>query len=121
MNATGNYSANDALSRLPVDVKRGTEYNHRVIKSFRCSETERLHHRVPARHFREIQRVALRKLRQLDSATELRDMAAPPGNRLEALRGERKGQPSVRINDQWRICFVWRNGDAYEVEIVDYH
>jgi proteic killer suppression protein len=65
--------------------------------------------------------VARRKLRQLDSAAELRDLAAPPGNRLEPLYGNRKGQHSIRINDQWRICFVWRNGDAYEVEIVDYH
>jgi len=57
----------------------------------------------------------------LDSATELRDLAAPPGNRLELLHGDRQGQYSIRINDQWRICFVWRDGNAYEVEIVDYH
>ncbi|MFB3917150.1 MAG: type II toxin-antitoxin system RelE/ParE family toxin [Terriglobales bacterium] len=57
----------------------------------------------------------------MDSATELRDLASPPGNPLEALRGERTGQYSIRINDQWRICFVWRHGDAYEVEITDYH
>ncbi len=68
-----------------------------------------------------MERVARRNLRQLDSATELRDLAAPPGNRLEPLYGTRKGQHSIRINDQWRICFVWRSGDAYEVEIVDYH
>ena len=92
-----------------------------MIKSFRCAETGRLHQRIPSRRFRAIERVARRKLRQLDSATELRDLAAPPGNRLEALYGERKGQHSIRINDQWRICFAWRGGDAYEVEIVDYH
>ncbi len=68
-----------------------------------------------------MERVALRKLRQLDAAAELRDLASPPGNRLEALRGDRQGQHSIRINDQWRICFVWRGGDAFEVEITDYH
>jgi proteic killer suppression protein len=68
-----------------------------------------------------VEQIARRKLRQLDSATELRDLMAPPGNRLEALRGERKGCYSVRINDQWRLCFAWREGNAYEVEIVDYY
>jgi len=92
-----------------------------VIKSFRCAETGRLHRRQPSRRFQAIERIARRKLRQLDSATELRDLAAPPGNRLEALRGERKGQHSIRINEQWRLCFVWREGNAYEIEIVDYH
>jgi proteic killer suppression protein len=92
-----------------------------VIRSFRCAETERLHHRQPSRRFRAMERVARRKLRQLDSATELRDLAAPPGNRLEALRADRKGQHSIRINDQWRLCFVWRDGNAHDVEIVDYH
>jgi len=91
-----------------------------VIKSFRCAETERLHHRQASRRFQAIERIARRKLRQLDSAAELRDLAAPPGNRLEALHGDRKGQYSVRINDQWRLCFAWRDGDAYDVEIVDY-
>jgi toxin HigB-1 len=92
-----------------------------VIGSFRCAETERLHNRQVSRRFRAIERTARRKLLQLDSATELRDMGAPPGTRLEALHGERKGQHSVRINDQWRLCFVWRDGNAYDVEIVDYH
>ena len=92
-----------------------------VIKSFRCAETGRLHHRQPSRRFQAVERIARRKLRQLDSATELRDLAAPPGNRLETLHGNRKGQYSVRINDQWRLCFIWRDGNAYEVEIVDYH
>jgi proteic killer suppression protein len=76
---------------------------------------------MPNRRFQAIAQIARRKLRQLDSATELRDLAAPPGNRLEALRGERKGQYSVRIKDQWHLCFVWRDGAAFEVEIVDYH
>ncbi|MGA1987954.1 MAG: type II toxin-antitoxin system RelE/ParE family toxin [Candidatus Sulfotelmatobacter sp.] len=92
-----------------------------MIRSFRCAETERLHRRQPSRRFRAIEQVGRRKLRQLDSATELRDLAAPPGNRLEALHGNRKGQYSIRINDQWRLCFIWREGNAYEAEIVDYH
>jgi proteic killer suppression protein len=92
-----------------------------MIESFRCTETERLHHRIPSPRFQPIAQIARRKLRQLDSAVELRDLAAPPGNRLEALRGERKGQYSVRINDQWRLCFIWRDGARFDVEIVDYH
>ena len=91
-----------------------------MIKSFRSKETERLHARQRAQRFRAFEWVAQRKLRQLDIAAELRDLAAPPGN-LEALHGDREGQHSIRINDQWRICFVWRDGDAYDVEIVDYH
>ena len=93
----------------------------RVIKSFRCAETGRLHNRQRSRRVQSFEGIARRKLRQLDSATELRDVAAPPGNRLEMLYGDRKGQHSIRINDQWRLCFVWREGNAYDVEIVDYH
>jgi len=70
---------------------------------------------------RELQRAAYRKLIMLDSAVELGDLRAPPGNRLEALKGDRKGQYSIRINSQWRICFVWEDGNARNVEIVDYH
>jgi len=92
-----------------------------VIKSFRSPETERLHRRHLSRRFQAIERNARRKLRQLDSATELRDLMAPPGNRLEALHGDREGQYSVRINDQSRVCFIWLEGNAYDVEIVDYH
>ena len=92
-----------------------------MIKSFRSKDTEQLHARQRVRRFRGFERVAERKLRQLDIAAELRDLASPPGNHLEALRGGREGQHSIRINDQWRICFVWRHGDAYDVEIVDYH
>ncbi len=77
--------------------------------------------RLPSRRFRTIERVALRKLVQLHAAHELRDLAAPPGNRLEALHGKRKGQHSIRINEQWRICFRWKDGNAYDVEIADYH
>jgi len=89
-----------------------------VIKSFRSKEAEQLHKRESVKRYKDIERVALRKLRQLDSAVQLRDLVAPPGNRLEALKGNRKGQHSIRINDRWRICFIWRDGDAYEVEIA---
>ena len=92
-----------------------------MIKSFRSQETERLDGRESVRRFKNFERVALRKLRQLDTAVRLSDLASPPGNHLEALRDQRKGQHSIRINDQWRICFIWREGDAYSVEIVDYH
>jgi len=93
-----------------------------VIKSFRDRDTERLFQRRPVRKLgSDIQKIALRKLRMLDAATVLDDLRLPPGNRLEKLRGERAGQHSIRINQQWRICFRWRSGDAYDVEIVDYH
>ena len=92
-----------------------------MIKTLRCPDTEKLHRRLRVPRFRAIERVAQRKLAQLDAATELRDLAAPPGNRLEALRGDRKGQHSIRISQQWRLCFIWKEGNAYEVEIVDYH
>jgi proteic killer suppression protein len=92
-----------------------------VIRSFRSKETEELFHYHHTQRFRSFERVALRELLQLHAATELNVLASPPGNHLEALRGARKGQHSIRINDQWRICFVWRQGHACEVEIVDYH
>lgn len=93
-----------------------------MIKSFRNRDAERLFHRRPTRRFgAEVQKVALRKLRMLDSAARLEDLRVPPGNRLERLRGDRSGQHSIRINDQWRICFRWHGGDAHDVEIVDYH
>jgi proteic killer suppression protein len=92
-----------------------------VIKSFRCSETERLFYREPSRKFRAIERSALRKLDMLDAANDLRIPSALPGNRLERLRGNRERQYSIRINDPWRICFTWRGGDVHDVEIVDYH
>jgi proteic killer suppression protein len=93
-----------------------------VIKSFRDREADQLFQRRPTRRFgAAVQKVALRKLRMLDAATRLDDLRVPPGNRLERLRGDRSGQHSIRINDQWRICFKWRDGDAQDVEIVDYH
>jgi proteic killer suppression protein len=92
-----------------------------VIQSFGSKETEELLQYQHSKRFRAIERVALRKLLQLHAATELLVLVSPPGNQLEALRGDRKRQHSIRINDQWRICFVWRSGHCYEVEIVDYH
>ena len=92
-----------------------------MIRSFRSKETEKLFHRERTRPFESIETVARRKLRMLDDAEELEDLAAVPGNRIEVLIGDRKGQHSIRINDQWRICFVWRQGAAEDVEIVDYH
>jgi proteic killer suppression protein len=92
-----------------------------MILSFGSKDTEKLFQYQRSKRFRAIERVALRKLLQLHAATELRVLAAPPGNQLEALRGDRKGQHSIRINDQWRICFIWRAGHCYDVEIVDYH
>jgi proteic killer suppression protein len=93
-----------------------------VIRSFRDRDTERLFHREPVRKWGpDVQRVGLRKLRILDAATSTDDLRVPPGNRLEKLRGDRADQWSIRVNDQWRLCFEWRDGDAYEVELVDYH
>jgi proteic killer suppression protein len=92
-----------------------------MIKGFRCKETEKVFQRRHVRKFSGIQRIALRKLLILDAAGSLDDLRVPPANRLEKLAGDRKGQHSIRINDQWRVCFRWRAGHAYEVEIVDYH
>ena len=92
-----------------------------MIRTFNCKETEKIYNRIRSNKFGNISRVALRKLIQIDAASELNDLRVPPGNRLEALIGNRKGQHSIRINDQWRICFKWINGDAFDVEITDYH
>ena len=93
-----------------------------MIKSFRDKDTQRVfeRQRVP-RWSVELQRATLRKLLILDAAETLNDLRSPPGNRLEKLAANRAGQHSIRINEQWRICFRWRDGDAYEVEIADYH
>ena len=93
-----------------------------MIKSFHCRETHALFNRNKSKRLpSDIQRIALRRLIILDSAEALADLRIPPSNRLEKLRGERKGQYSIRINDRWRICFRWHQGDAYDVEIIDYH
>jgi toxin HigB-1 len=92
-----------------------------MIRSFRDPATEGLFEDRDVPRFRSIERVARRKLMYLNQAKRLEDLRAPPGNRLEALKGDRKGQHSIRINDQYRICFRWQDGDAYDVHIVDYH
>lgn len=93
-----------------------------MIESFKCKETEKVFRRAHSRKLpADIQRVALRKLRMLHRSSTVLDLQVPPGSRLEALSGNRRGQYSIRINDQWRICFVWRDGNAYDVQIVDYH
>jgi proteic killer suppression protein len=93
-----------------------------VIKSFKCKETEKIFNRQFSRIFpTDIQRVALRKLRMLNRAMMLQDLKVPPGNKLEELKGKRKGQHSIRINNQWKVRFIWKENNAYEVEIVDYH
>jgi len=93
-----------------------------MILSFRCKETAKLAAgRFSRKLPNEIQRIAARKLKMIGDAAELNDLRIPPANRLEALKGRRKRQHSIRINDQWRICFHWSNGNATDVEIVDYH
>jgi proteic killer suppression protein len=91
-----------------------------MIKSFRGRDTERLWKGQAVRKFQAVRKVAYRKLDMLNAALRLDDLRSPPGNRLEALKGDRQGQHSIRINDQWRICFIWNDG-AENVEIVDYH
>jgi len=93
-----------------------------MIKNFKDKEAEKLFIREPSRKLSpDIQRIGLRKLRMLHRAKTLDDLRIPPGNRLEALKGNRLGQYIIRINDRWRICFAWEQGDVFEVEIVDYH
>jgi proteic killer suppression protein len=92
-----------------------------VIQSFRDKDTEALFAGRRPRRFRQIERIAQRKLLMLNEAKHLPDLGGIPGNRLEKLSGNRAGAWSIRINDQWRVCFTWRGGDAHDVEIVDYH
>ena len=92
-----------------------------MIHSFASRDTEALFHSREVRRFKAIERVARRKLLQLHAATNLASLRVPSGNQLEALKGDRKGQHSIRVNDQWRVCFVWRGDGAQQVEIVDYH
>ena len=92
-----------------------------MIKSFKSKDTARLFNRLSSRRWRDIAGTARRKLEMLNAAKSLAELRVPPGNRLAALKGDRQGQYGIRINDRWRICFVWRGGDAYDVEIVDYH
>ncbi len=93
-----------------------------MIRSFKSDETEKIFNREYSRRLpQDIQQIALRKLRMLNRAINLQDLRVPPANRLEKLKGKRVGQYSIRINDQWRVCFEWREGDAHNVEIADFH
>jgi proteic killer suppression protein len=92
-----------------------------VIESFRSKETEKLWQTGSSRKFGSITKAATRKLMMLNNATDLRDLKAPPGNHLEVLKDDRKGEHSIRINDQYRVCFIFRKGNAHDVEITDYH
>ncbi|RME58866.1 plasmid maintenance system killer family protein [Candidatus Parcubacteria bacterium] len=93
-----------------------------MIKSFRCKETQKIFEGRYSRKFpRNIQCLAARKLEMLAAASELRTLRIPPSNHLEKLKGDRRGQYSIRINDQWRVCFTWKSGNAYNVEIINYH
>ena len=93
-----------------------------MIRSFKDKETEKIFHRQRSRKLpQDIQQVALRKLRMINRAQTLQDLRVPPANRLEKLKGDRLGQHSIRINDQWRICFEWQDNDAFDVEVADYH
>ena len=92
-----------------------------MIHSFACAQTEALFHSRPVRRFRNFERVARRNLLQIHAATVLKSLRIPPGNHLEALKDDRMGQHSIRINEQWRVCFVWKSDGAHQVEIVDDH
>lgn len=92
-----------------------------MIRSFAQRDAELLFNDRPVRRFAAIERIIRRKLLLLNAAAKLDDLRIPPGNRLEPLRGDRAGQHSIRVNDQWRICFIWKEGEAHDVEIVDYH
>ncbi len=92
-----------------------------MIKSYKCKETLKLKSTGKSKKFKAFERLALRKLDMLDAAVSVESMRIPPGNRLEALHGKREGQWSIRINNQWRVCFKWHDGHAYDIEIVDYH
>ncbi len=107
---------------ITLDVINASRYYSTVIRSFKDPEAELIFKRERSRKLpRNILRPALKKILVLDAADALTDLRIPPGNRLEKLSGDRKGQHSIRINDQWRICFRWKNGDALNVEIADYH
>lgn len=106
---------------ITIDVSHTTRYYVTVIKTFKCADTEALSKGRRVKRFVNIESVARRKLRQLQIAGRLEDLRVPPGNQLEALKGNRAGQHSIRINDQFRVCFRWTAAGAEDVEIVDYH
>ncbi len=106
-----------------LDEHNAWRYSHYImLRSFKCKETEKIFRRTLSRKLpHDIQQAVFRKLRMLNRSMTLKDLSVPPGNHLEALGGDRSGQHSIRINDQWRICFRWSDGDAFEVEVTDYH
>jgi len=108
-------------SVVPLDINHATRYYVNMIRSFKCKYTKTLSKGQRVKQFVNISNVARRKLRQLEIANRLEDLRVPPGNRLEALKGNRSGQHSIRINDQRRVCFNWTDAGAENVEIVDYH
>ncbi len=116
----GKYPGRDDKQNT-LGVLRVTEYRCRVIRCFKDRETEASFHDLPVPRFRAFERQARRKLLYLNRAGVLQDLRVPPGNRLETLKGDRRRQHSVRINERWLICFRWEEGNAYDVEIVDYH
>ncbi len=107
--------------RIPFTAYRYSVYTSQMIESFRSKDTQTLFEGKRVKRFANMEAIAQRKLQQLDSASTLEFLRSPPGNRLEALAGDRVGQHSIRINDQFRLCFVWNDGNASDVEIVDYH
>jgi proteic killer suppression protein len=111
-----------ATPQIALDINKQIVYHHRMIQSFASSETEHFFATGKSRRLPpDIQKRAAMRLTQLDGATTVDDLRVPPANRLEALAHDRAGQWSIRINDQWRVCFRFENGDAFDVEIVDYH
>ena len=108
-------------SEETVDILRGALYNTRMILSFKDEDTRELYETGENRRFAAIARVALRKLDMIAAATKVETLRVPPGNRLEQLKGRRQGLLSIRVNDQWRVCFAWVGTNALDVEIVDYH
>ena len=122
--AAENLSANQAGNAIDIetfDVNIALRYYYPVIKTFRCPDTEALSKGNPSKRFSNLAAVARRKLRQLEIAGLLEDLRVPPGNRLDALKGDREGQYGIRINDQFRVCFRWTDSGAEDVEIVNYH
>jgi proteic killer suppression protein len=106
---------------ITIDINHAKRYHQRVIRTFKCTDTRALSNGERVKRFAAIATIARRKLRQLEIAARLDDLRVPPGNRLEALKGDRLGQHSIRVNDKFRVCFRWTDAGAEDVEIVDYH